>query len=99
MIFRLKIWADFGCAGSCGLWFLNHSIFCALGNHCMFSNKNDKVRENVSETNQRDKNEPSGKGIDGRMFQKEGKNCAKALTQESIMFEGQKGQRGWSLGN
>ena len=22
MIFRLKIWADIGCVGSCGLWFL-----------------------------------------------------------------------------
>lgn len=45
MIFRLKTQAHFGCVGSCGLWFLNHTkvIMC-------FQTGNDKVRENLCET-------------------------------------------------
>ena len=55
-----------------------------------FQKGNDKVRENLCET-RGIKKEPSGKRIDEGMFQKEGINCAKALTQEGILFEGLEG--------
>ena len=59
-------------------------------NIACFQKGNDRVRESLSEV-RGIKKEPSGKRINGRMFQKEGTNCAKALSQEGIMFEGLKG--------
>ena len=55
-----------------------------------FQTGNDKVRENLCET-RGIKKELSGKRKDEGMFQKEGINCAKSLTEEGIMFEGPKG--------
>ena len=46
-----------------------------------FQKGNDKVRENFCET-RGIKKEPPGKRIDEGMFQKEGINCAKSLTEE-----------------